>query len=116
MTGALITLAVIGGYVWMVGRTAKRYAVEETEKTIAEYPDLALKPGKVAEWRKENLGFGIPVGLVWPIYYAWRAWSRHTLGSLPPTSVELRLREKHIEELEKQLLDKPYDPKRKYYG
>ncbi len=120
MIETIIPLAVIGGYIWMIGRTAKRYAVESTEKWIAEtrtmsYPEMFLTEAKIAEHRREELGFGIAVGLIWPVWHWWRWWSRRTLASLPPSSEDLRLREKRIQELESQLLDKPYEPKRKDY-
>lgn len=110
MTGLLITLAIIAGYVWMGGRTAKRYAIEETERLIAEWQSKRLDPSKhVEEWRRDNLGFGIFIGLVWPVYLIGRSISRHMLSTLPPTSIELRDRERRVAEMERRWLDTPPD-------
>lgn len=103
MIASVIVLACIVGYVRMVGRVAKAYAVEATERFIGEHPTLPTKPGRIEEERKENLGIGVMTGLIWPVYYTWRWWSRRAMLDMPQSSIELRERELRIAEMERQL-------------
>lgn len=114
--GWMVTLAVIGGYAWMVGRTAKRYAIEETENSIANWKRSGLDPtAHVAEWRRGNLGFGMFIGLFWPVYLLGRMIGRRMLEALPPSSVELEARERKIAQLERDLgIDVSANSKERY--
>lgn len=104
----VLPIAVVAGYAWMIPRTAKRFSVRETEKYIVDskaiyYDNPALFDRRIAEQRRENLGFGVFIGFVWPFYYGWRWWADRALGDMPPSSWELDQREKRIAALEKEM-------------
>lgn len=102
--GTIVFLALIALYLLVGWRVATiPFVIREVERCIVEYPLLAKDTREIARWRREALGFGAPLAIVWPFYLAWRTVSARTISSLPITSVEAEAKDRRIEQLEREL-------------
>jgi hypothetical protein len=84
------------------------FARREFARNLDRYPSLYREASQRRQLRRECLGGGLPVALIWPVYLVWLAVASRADTFIPETDVEaaerIAAQERRIAELEAELL------------
>lgn len=104
----MIALVIIAVYLAIgLGWVAPRYVTRAVADYIRRFPTLAGDPGRIEQWRREEVGLSLLVAFGWPLYLVGRLLLNWIAGASPLTSYELKVlsdqQARRIAELEEQL-------------